>query len=128
MRIYTFFVQTTLVFLLYSGYLSGISLAPLNYFCLSNYARLLYQLLAGHQTLQHLLFPTNTPSTSFSSTFQIFPDFQFLFPGLVPISSLCQSNSHFSCFLVPAGVIIKTSNRKKKQKLSLFRFVFMPAR
>lgn len=55
----------------------------------------------------------NAPLTSSLSTSQVFPEFQFLFPGiLVLISSLCQSN--FSLyFWVPAGGITKSSNKKK---------------
>lgn len=100
-----------------------------NFFSLTNCALLLYQLLAHSPTPQHLLFPTIFHLTFSSSSSQGFPEFQFWFLGLlVLISTLCQPNS-FSCFQIPAGGIIRTSNKTKptQQNSPCSGFVSMPA-
>lgn len=101
----------------------------INSVSLTNCALLLDQLLAQCPTPQHLLFPTIFHLTFSFSSSQVFPEFQFWFLGLlVLISILCQPNS-FSCFQIPAGGIIRTSNKTKptQQNFPCSGFVSMPA-
>lgn len=104
-----FFFHVVPVLPLQSDYFADISLIPL---CLHH--KLCWTPAPTPCTMSNSAFTIsyNTPLTSSLSISQVFPEFQFLFPGLlVLISSLCQSNSS-SYFWVPAGGITKSSNKK----------------